>query len=611
MKLFINAINLSSAGGLNVTLNLLKGFVEHRPDTMHLYVAAPRHCGYEALAGPFLELIWVPGWATNWVARFYVDYVWVPHLIRKISPDLVFTMGNFATPTPVRQVLLLHYPHPAYPDETEVWHRLRGFDWLNVRVRNAVFDRRLPYTDTLLVQTRTMQTRIRRQYPAVSVVELLPNAYTQLTGQAMYQLPFVREPGHRYLLCLSRYYPHKNLEILVGVAHLIQQRNLPYRILLTIEPGQHRNARRLLAQINQQNLQSVLINLGAVSGNHVASLHGQVDGVLLPTLLESFTAIYADALHFGVPIFTSRRDFSVEICGNCAWYFDPLSARSIVDSLEVGFNNSGLLAQKIADGRARSARMPNWSMVAQSGLAILDHTLNGPPGQRQATASGAIAFHDHIADHFARRYETSAAFGERFRVWTQLFDRYVASTSRVLDLGCGSGVFSTYLAEAGCSVTAIDGSAAMIALGRQQRTAGLVQYEQQSLPLANPGPYAGQDVVIASSLLEYMDDGPRLLEQIAMLLRPNGLLIASIPNRLSLYRRLERLVFACTGRPRYFAHIRYVSTAADFRAQLNQLGFDTLETVYFSSHDPLSRFFKRLLPRPYVNNLVVGVFRKR
>ena len=223
----------------------------------------------------------------------------------------------------------------------------------------------------------------------------------------------------------------------------------------------------------------------------------------------------------------------------------------------------------------------------------------------------AIEFHDAMAIQFDRRYESSVAFGERVRVWTTLFDRYIRPADRVMDLGCGSGVFCRYLAAKGCRVTGIDGSVAMIRLCDQKKTADEVCFVVQSLPLPDPVAYAGQDVIIASSLLEYVDDLALVLQQTQAMLNTNGLLIVSMPNRISLYRRVERMFFAITGYPRYFAHLRHVSTEADFNRQLATLGFEVIETVFFSSYDPLSRWLKWILPPPYVNNLFVGVYRKR
>jgi glycosyltransferase involved in cell wall biosynthesis len=378
MTLFINAINLSSAGGLNVALNFLKGLTECRSRDLTVYVAAPRECGYEALATPSLHLVWLPDGATSWLARLFVDYVWLPSRLKTLRPDVVFTMGNLAMPTSVPQLVLLHYPHPAYPHEREVWKRLDWFDLLTVGLRNYVFGQRLKYASVLFVQTEAMRARICTVYPKIPSVQVMPNAFTQLAGQHRYDLPVRKESGLRYLVCLSRYYAHKNIEILVVVARLIRARNLPYRILLTIEPSHHRRARRLLDRIRRENLTDLLINIGTVPATGLLSLHEQIDGLVLPTLLESFSATYVDAMQLGVPVFTSRRDFAETVCGPCAFYFDPLSATSIVDTICLAFGQPALLQHTIEQGRLRSATLPDWTTIAQRSLVSF-RALAHPP----------------------------------------------------------------------------------------------------------------------------------------------------------------------------------------------------------------------------------------
>ncbi|MVM38985.1 methyltransferase domain-containing protein [Spirosoma sp. HMF3257] len=223
----------------------------------------------------------------------------------------------------------------------------------------------------------------------------------------------------------------------------------------------------------------------------------------------------------------------------------------------------------------------------------------------------AIGFHDTIAAEFTRKYESSKAFQERFRIWKALFDRYINATDHVIDLGCGPGIFSNYLAGKGCTVIGIDGSATMIALSQQKKPSATVQYIVQSLPLETLTPYAPQDIVLMSSFLEYMDDMTGMLEQAWALLKPNGLLIVSMPNHRSLYRTIERTLFWLSKHPAYYAYIRHTATKESLNRKLLELSFDVCETGFFSGQDPVSRLLKPFLAAEYTNNLLVGVYRKK
>ncbi|WP_020602223.1 class I SAM-dependent methyltransferase [Spirosoma spitsbergense] len=225
-------------------------------------------------------------------------------------------------------------------------------------------------------------------------------------------------------------------------------------------------------------------------------------------------------------------------------------------------------------------------------------------------SKNAIDFHNDRAIEFDSRYELSKAFQERFHIWTALFERYITATDQVIDLGCGSGIFSNYLAKKGCIVTGIDGSEAMIALCKQKRTSTMARFAVGNLPLKTLTHFPAQDVVIMSSILEYLNDMTGMLEQARLLLKPNGLLLVSIPNRRSLYRKVERQLFRLLARPVYYRYIRNTATETTFNRQLTESGFTPVETGYFSGQDPISRVLKPFLAAQYVNNLLVGVFRK-
>lgn len=371
MKLLINAFNLASAGGLNVALNFLRNVQQLKQETDTVHVVVPKDCGYEAFEGNGLLLHFLPKSLNSWLTRPYMDTIWYPQLIREVKPDIVFTMGNFPSSVTCKQVVLLHLSHLAYPHDQLLWKKL-GYEILfKIKLRTWVFKRRLKHADVLLVQTNTMRTRMRQLYSQLPTVQLFPNAYTLLKSNKAYALPTKKQPGLVYLLCLSRYYLHKNLEILVNVAQIIKNRQLPYRIFLTIEAEQHPNSKRLLEQIVRESLENILIPIGNVPTDEIASIYQQVDGLIMPTLLESFSATYVDAMHFGVSIFTSQRDFAEEVCGESAYYFDPHSAQNIVDTIHTGYTNEVLRQRKIAVGRQRSTALPDWPEVSRNCWELL------------------------------------------------------------------------------------------------------------------------------------------------------------------------------------------------------------------------------------------------
>ena len=128
---------------------------------------------------------------------------------------------------------------------------------------------------------------------------------------------------------LSAYYTHKNLEIFIKLGRHIKQQNIDAEIFLTIDKKQSKRAKKLLHNLEESNLQGVITNLGSIKLKDVPSLYQSVDGLILPTLLESFSGTYVEAMWNRKIVLTSDKDFTKTICGENAYYFNPFDMGDI------------------------------------------------------------------------------------------------------------------------------------------------------------------------------------------------------------------------------------------------------------------------------------------
>lgn len=223
----------------------------------------------------------------------------------------------------------------------------------------------------------------------------------------------------------------------------------------------------------------------------------------------------------------------------------------------------------------------------------------------------AIDFHSETAINFDKKYNSSSQFQQRYEVWTTLFEQYIKPNMKVMDAGCGSGIFSIYLAKKGNIVTGIDGSEKMIQLCRSRSIENNIEikFHQAFLPFENIHDHEKQNIILCSSVLEYIIDYEVVISQFKQLLNPNGLLIISMPNKNSWYRKIEKYIFKLTGRPYSYQFIQHIEIEKLFTERLNKSGFELLEINYYPSTNFLSTALQKIgINEKYTNTMFVGVY---
>lgn len=183
-------------------------------------------------------------------------------------------------------------------------------------------------TDHLIVETNVAKENIVKflKYPN-SNVHVIGN-----TCSAVYYEEFESKSTNEVtydLFTLSAYYASKNLDIINDVSNILKEQSVkPFRFFLTIDETTFKE---------KFGNNEMVFNLGPQPIKNGPKLYDTYDALFLPTLLETFSANYPEAMKMKKPILTSDLDFARDVCDNAAIYFDPLDPKDIAEKIIAAF----------------------------------------------------------------------------------------------------------------------------------------------------------------------------------------------------------------------------------------------------------------------------------
>jgi predicted TPR repeat methyltransferase len=167
----------------------------------------------------------------------------------------------------------------------------------------------------------------------------------------------------------------------------------------------------------------------------------------------------------------------------------------------------------------------------------------------------AIEFHEREAKIFKDKYLDKKSFRFRLRLWGKIIRSLDSPVVRSMDLGCGPGWMTKILCEVSSEVVAIDGSEQMILQSQEILGKDADRVKFLNVPITpqlfDSFSTESFDLIISSSVLEYVERADQILAKTYTLLSRGGKLIFSIPNKASWFRSIEGLVFKWFGKPRY------------------------------------------------------------
>lgn len=345
MKIIINASNLRVGGAIQVTISVI--------NELHLF---PDTVFHVFLSPVFKGLVSEVTFRLNNVKLYWVDFpsrftlsgrvTQLDHLEKKISADCVFSVFG---PTYWKPKA----PHLAgFAQGYYLYSHLPYFKSLNIIAKFKLFILSTyhklllkSHVDEFVVETDDVRIRLS-QFLNISQSEIhvATNTYSSYFENYVSEALQPRKAPFK-LLTVAYPYPHKNLEILKSVSDILNTQGVNYKFYITV-PDDHYSE-------FFSDYKSTIINLGPIRNSDCPEIYKNCDAMILPSLVECFSAAYPEAMKMQRPILTSDYSFAKSVCGDAAMYFNALNPEDIALKIKQLANNDLLYRSLVLAGNER------------------------------------------------------------------------------------------------------------------------------------------------------------------------------------------------------------------------------------------------------------------
>lgn len=370
MKFIINTSNLQSGGALQVALSLLEEWsLLGKKNEFHI------------LLSPQLEqLLTVEKFEHNF--HFYplkknpthsllspfTFYKKLKKLEATINPDAVFTVFGPALWTP-KSPHLVGFANGYYLRDDYFFIQKKVLNDFSKRLkyyarRYVLFHQLKKEANHYWVETdkakELLSATINKSLEDISVVG---NTYGSSFKNALTKKTKTNKTFN--LLFVSAFYEHKNFEIINQIIPILKQRNISCSFITTLP-------NKVFEELFlQQKDKEYLNNRGPIHPQETYKIYAEADALFMPSLLETFSANYPEAMKMELPIICSDYDFSRDICGDAALYFDAQNPQDIADKIIELIANKELQQQLVSTGKKRLEKLETPETRAQKLLNLL------------------------------------------------------------------------------------------------------------------------------------------------------------------------------------------------------------------------------------------------
>ncbi|MEW7279392.1 glycosyltransferase family 1 protein [Aquimarina sp. 2201CG1-2-11] len=371
MKILINASTLVVGGGVQVALNLIKNTLKNKKHDFYYIISKEL---FEQLDSSIEEKKYC---VINISPAKRIKGIPSRKLIKSIEkeflPDIVYSVGApsyifFKTKEVLRLTNSWLFSDSKLAFSTYPF--LKKHSTRFILFIQRFYIRKKNY---IITQTEVAKNDISKRFNIKKdKIYVVPNVYSSIFDIKIEDIKKVSNKTR--IFCFAAPYNHKNIEIIPEVAKELENKGVKdFEFLVTIPPDFNAGWSQKFHQKSKGvGVDRYIKNLGKVNFEEAPRLYQESDILFLPTLFETFSVTYLEAMASGVPIVTTNLPFAKEVCGDAALYFKPKDPKEAANRIFELIMNKDLQESLILSGQKKIKTFAKENEVYSGHLKVLE-----------------------------------------------------------------------------------------------------------------------------------------------------------------------------------------------------------------------------------------------
>lgn len=290
------------------------------------------------------------------------------NVVEKYHIDAVFTIMGPARWKPKVPHLVGFARCQMVIPESPFWTMLSWWENARYAIQNKIIGYSFKSCSQYIwSENEFISERVREMMPDKKVFTVTSN-YNQVYDQREKWDNSLSLPKYdgMTLLTIAANYPHKNLRIIPKLLRYLKNNypDVKVRIVMTVKPEE--------LEGYADDLKDNIIFLGFITINQCPWLYEQSDVMFMPSLLECFSACYAEAMRMNKPILVPDLGFAKGLCGDAACYYNSVSVEDCAEAVAKLYRNELYRDEIVAKGKLQIKTFNTYQERAAKLLQIIE-----------------------------------------------------------------------------------------------------------------------------------------------------------------------------------------------------------------------------------------------